>query len=212
MEPTTMDVLKKSTKNFLRKSANKLKKFRPKTKEELQKLVDSFINLGDIDTSLINDMSYLFSNTKRTDFSGIENWDVSNVTNMNDMFYGATNFNQPLDNWDVSSVTNMSGMFAGATNFNKPLNSWDVSNVRNMSAMFAKAAKFNQPLNNWDVLNVTNMRMMFENAEKFNQPLDSWDVSIVTDMSEIFKNSAQDPLPKWYNNCSAMSNKSCKWA
>lgn len=187
-----MDVLKKSTKNFLRKPANKLKKFQPKTKEELQELVDDIfnVNLGDIDTSLITDMSYLFSNINpkikllsRTDFSGIENWDVSNVTNMNDMFYGATNFNQPLDNWDVSSVTNMSGMFSGAE-------------------------EFNQPLDNWDVSNVTNMSEMFKNTEKFNQPLDSWDVSSVTDMSEIFKNSAQDPLPKWYkkkpykeNNC-----------
>ena len=53
-------------------------KFQPKTKEELKELVDNLeINLGDIDTSLITDMSDLFNSTDRKDFSGIEAWDVS---------------------------------------------------------------------------------------------------------------------------------------
>ena len=37
----------------------------------------------------------------------ISNWDVSNVTNMEGMFYYCKEFNQPLNNWDVSNVTNM---------------------------------------------------------------------------------------------------------
>ena len=44
------------------------------------------------------------------------------------MFCGAENFNQPLDNWDVSNVTNMVFMFWGAESFNQPLNNWDLSN------------------------------------------------------------------------------------
>lgn len=65
-------------------------KFQPKTIDELKELVDDLkINLGDIDTSCITDMSSLFSSTKRKDFSGIELWDVSNVDNMSEMFDGA---------------------------------------------------------------------------------------------------------------------------
>ena len=41
----------------------------------------------------------------------ISSWDVSNVTNMEDMFYSASSFNQPLEKWDVSNVTNMEYMF-----------------------------------------------------------------------------------------------------
>ena len=40
------------------------------------------------------------------------------------MFSGevaAISFNQPLDNWNVSNVTDMRGMFNGASSFNQPL-------------------------------------------------------------------------------------------
>ena len=63
-------------------------KYKPTTKQELKELVDNLeINLGDIDTSLITDMRRLFENTNRTDFNGIEKWNVSNVTDMSSMFY-----------------------------------------------------------------------------------------------------------------------------
>ena len=44
-------------------------------------------------------------------FGKIENWDVSNVTNMSSLFYGARSFNQPLNNWNVSKVEDMAWMF-----------------------------------------------------------------------------------------------------
>ena len=34
------------------------------------------------------------------------------------MFRGASSFNQPLNNWDVSKVTDMADMFNGARSFN----------------------------------------------------------------------------------------------
>ncbi|WP_272887350.1 DarT ssDNA thymidine ADP-ribosyltransferase family protein [Campylobacter lanienae] len=87
-------------------------KYHPKYKWQLKLLtLDNSVNLGDIDTSAITDMSELFYESERKDFSGIENWDVSSVTDMSDMFRGCENFNQPLNNWDVSNVTNMSMMF-----------------------------------------------------------------------------------------------------
>ena len=35
--------------------------------------------------------------------TSLDNWDVSNVTNMVFMFWGAESFNQPLNNWDLSN-------------------------------------------------------------------------------------------------------------
>lgn len=83
------------------------KTYTPKTKAELQELVgNEAVHLGDIDTSLITDMSELFKDSKREDFSGIETWDVSQVTNMFGMFADAKSFNQPLEKWVVSNVEN----------------------------------------------------------------------------------------------------------
>ena len=61
------------------------------------------------------------------------------------MFF-ETDFNQPLNNWNVSNVTNMNWMFHTAESFNQPLNNWNVSNVTDMYGMFDGADSFNQPL------------------------------------------------------------------
>ena len=117
--------------------------FLPKTKSELKALVDdSKVNLGEINTSLITDMSELFVGSDRKNFSGIETWDVSNVLDMSCMFYGADSFNQSLNNWNVSNVLDMSYMFHEAKSFNQPLNNWDVSNVKDMQFMFDGVKNF----------------------------------------------------------------------
>jgi surface protein len=41
----------------------------------------------------------------------IGNWNVSNVTTMDSMFWAATAFNQDIGNWDISSLTNATDMF-----------------------------------------------------------------------------------------------------
>ncbi|WP_261791641.1 BspA family leucine-rich repeat surface protein [Campylobacter lanienae] len=199
--------------DFIILDIKRMMKFHPKNKAELEKLIkNQEINLGDIDTRAITDMSKLFYMSWREDFSGIENWDVSNVTDMSEMFAGCTNFNQPLNNWDVSSVTDMSEMFGsvidtnqmfyGCENFNQPLNNWDVSSVTDMSGMFAGCKNFNQQLNSWDVSSVTNMSEMFSGCDNFNQPLNNWDVSSVTDMSEMFAGCTNfnQPLYNWLIN------------
>lgn len=148
--------------------AKKREKYQPKTKQDLKALcANTSIHLGDIDTSLINDMSWLFRNSTRTNeqFEGIETWDVSNVEDMYGMFYRATSFNQPLNNWNVSNVEDMSQMFQDAISFNQPLDKWDVSNVKYMSQMFCGANLFNQDLNSWSMDNREDTAGMFDDAE-----------------------------------------------
>ncbi len=62
----------------------------------------------------------------------IGQWDVSAVTDMSRMFYGAASFNQDLSAWNVAAVTNMSYMLYGAAAFNQSLSVWDVAAVINM--------------------------------------------------------------------------------
>ena len=84
----------------------------------------------------------------------ISNWDVSNVTNMSEMFLNADEFNQDISSWDVSKVTDMRAMFYrkgsffsdifGRSAFNADISSWNVSSVRNMASMFYGSNSFNQ--------------------------------------------------------------------
>ena len=91
----------------------------------------------------------------------MDKWDVSSVTNMRWMFYGATSFNADISGWDVSSVTDMQWMFDGATAFNADISGWDVSSVTDMGYMFYDASAFNADISGWDVSSVTDMGDMF---------------------------------------------------
>ena len=78
----------------------------------------------------------------------IGEWDVSDVTDMDKMFYDASSFNGDISKWDVSSVTIMSAMFTGATSFDGDLSKWDVSSVTIMTSMSNSAQPLHpQPLN-----------------------------------------------------------------
>lgn len=115
-------------------------KYNPKSKDELVELIsDESVNLGDIDTSAITDMSYLFNDSKRTDFSGIEKWDTSSVEDMSYMFSNAKHFNSDISGWNVSQVCDMCSMFAGAEKFNQDLSAWDTNSVHSIAGMFSGA-------------------------------------------------------------------------
>ena len=105
-------------------------------------------------------MANAFRGCKNLTYTATDTPDLSSVTNMSQIFYGATSFNGNISNWNVSSVTNMYAMFAGATSFNKDLQ-WDVSSVTDMRFMFAGAASFNGDICGWNVSSVTNMSNMF---------------------------------------------------
>lgn len=143
------------------------------------------------DVSNVTNMNNLFRQS--TFNQPIGNWDVSNVTSMNSLFYNAFAFNQPIDAWDVSSVTNMTNMFCNSV-FNQPIGSWDVSSVTSMNTMFlgefgAMITPFNQPIEGWNVSSVENMGFMFSNC-MFNQPIEEWDVTNVQSMQGMFQGAS----------------------
>ena len=155
-------IIKKSNKQ-----SNNNYKYFPKDKNELKDIIlkrieakGNEVNLNDIDVSEITDMSNLFV---ETNFNGdISSWDVSNVKNMNAMFYGCESFNQDISSWDVSNVTDMMGMFSWCEEFNQDISRWDVSNVTDMQGMFYGCKAFNQDISNWDVSNVKWITSIFD--------------------------------------------------
>ena len=83
-------------------------------------------------------LSYLFGDTRsmaNINYAGVGNWGVSQVTDMNNAFLNATNFNQDITGWSTQEVVNMNGMFNGASAFNQNIGVWDISSVTDMSNM-----------------------------------------------------------------------------
>ena len=118
-------------------------KYKPKYKFGLLDYIkDESINLADIDTSDMIDMSYLFEDSKRKNFDGIETWNVSNVTDMKCMFKNAEYFNADLSKWNVSKVLDMSEMFSNTKYFNCDLTSWNIDNVKYFENIFENAYSF----------------------------------------------------------------------
>ena len=154
------------------------------TNEELKnKIQELYKEQGEGETL---DVSSLTNIIKCDDFSGIfegykkvkhiiglENWDVSKVTNMKEMFSGCIHFNSDLSKWDVSSVTYMGDVFEGCEIFNSDLSNWKVSKVTNMCQMFWGCENFNSDLSNWDVSSVRNMYGMFDGCKSLKQ-IPSW--------------------------------------
>ena len=180
----------------------------PKSKSELQAVIaaclkapadcskgsNAFSSTGPIsswDVSKVTNMQDMFE--KATSFTGdIHKWDVSRVTIMEDMFLEAKVFTGDLSKWDMSRVANMQEMFKRAERFNGDISKWDVSRVNNMQEMFQEAKSFTGgDLSKWDVARVTNMREMFYKASSFNGDLSKWDVSRVTTMHKMFKHAGR---------------------
>ena len=182
------------------------------TKEELQdKIYELYIEQGKGDTldvsSLTNafkcdDFSSLFQGYRNVKYIiGLEDWDVSEVTNMKEMFRDCDNFNADLSKWNVSSVKDMRYMFYNCNNFNSDLSNWNVSSVTTMLAMFDGCKNFNADLSKWNVSSVEDMRYMFQNCKKFDSDLSKWNVSSLENVGHTFSGcKSPEQLPSWYIN------------
>ena len=112
---------------------------------------DTAIHISD----LMGDGTKIYEAIK-TNLDRAETLCTSNVTDMLNLFYNNTSFNQPIGNWDTSNVTNMDRMFFDTKYFNQDISNWNVSNVTNMNGMFYESKNFNSDISKWDVSNVNN--------------------------------------------------------
>ena len=81
-------------------------------------------------TNVQNVVNSWFSspNPVESTYGNITDWDVSNVTNMSQLFHENTDFDSDLSSWDISNVTNMYMMFHSSglstDNYDNILNGW----------------------------------------------------------------------------------------
>ena len=174
--------------------------YSPETKKELIEILKDRLSknnnadLNDIDTSKITDMSYLFkdlyidSDIEIGDIN-ISDWNVSNVKNMYNMFYGA-NINCDLSNWDVSNVEDMREMFTWCKKFEgKGLENWNIQKITSLQSTFFGCTSFTgKSIENWNISNVTTLSWTFSNCLFFNPDLSNWNTENVIYMDRTFEN------------------------
>ncbi len=224
------DYLKSNEIETRKDEQGRIVAFVPKNEQRKEKQLDVLVNCIDdycektnelislalIDTREVKTMKYLFRDSPRKNYKGIEKWDTSKVTCFEGMFAG-TDFDEDISGWDVSNARTFEAMFAYTSKFNRPIGAhWDTQNATNMIRMFrfAKefnnggqpfgekwkmdkvewtwemfwgAEKFNAPrLNEWNMSKVTKCYTMFNGAKAFNQPLDRWDLSNAVNLGSMF--------------------------
>jgi surface protein len=119
-------------------------------------------------TSEHDNLSEMFQDCKnlRT-INGINEWDTSNVTNMDNMFKSCNSLvSLDLSKWVVSKVKSMSDMIQGCDSLvSVNASNWDVSSVTNMWGMFADCRSLEElDLSGWDMTNVNKTTYMFNNS------------------------------------------------
>ncbi|MDR3242112.1 MAG: DUF285 domain-containing protein [Lactobacillaceae bacterium] len=130
--------------------------------------------------------SYLFYNLPNlTEVVGGRNLDVSNSTNMQDMF--ANDFklkSVDVSNWDTSNVNNMLLMFSGCNDLQTlKVDNWNTAKVSNMAQMFQNCTNLkNINVANWQTGvtsgNSVNCTAMFYGCSSLTQlDLTSWNMS-----------------------------------
>lgn len=140
------------------------------------KKISSIEGLDLIDTSQATNMSYLFTNTKITDYTGVAGWKTGNVTDMTSLFSSSLvtdTAKLPVENWDVSKVVNFDNLFNGLGITTLDLSKWQVG--RNI------ASGTNVSLGGM-FLNCVNLRSL---------NVSGWDTSTATQIANLFSGDSQ---------------------
>ena len=117
------------------------------------------------------------------------NFNTSNVTNMECMFQGLSLTSLNLSSFNTANVTNMTGMFYNCKSLiNLDLSSFNTSNVTNMYNMFIGCSSLTSlDLSNFNTTNVTNMNDMFRMCKQLKSlDLSSFNTSNVIEMEYMF--------------------------
>ncbi len=146
-----------------------------------------------------------FSGCSQLQVTATDAPNLSNVTNLSNMFASCTSLGTPdFSNWNTNTIATMNRMFFRANNFDGNITNWDVGNVTSFEFMFYEAFKFNQNISSWNIgefvsTKVINMNNMFSTASSFNQPIGSWDLSKVSNIRSMFFRAGafNQPLNSW---------------
>ena len=158
----------------------------------------NYIDLGNVDTADVSDMSEMFycagrDATKPITWAGIELFDTSNVTNMNRMFYDV-NFNLSSGNVSLPNMATRNVSWQG-----RNYTAWNVSKVKEFAYMFYKVGTtttgkvvMTGDIGTWDMTSAEDISSMFRHMGYYASTVDiknvqNWNTSNIKYMDYTFK-------------------------
>ena len=148
------------------------------------------LDLSNFDTRNVTVMKDMFYNTYKLKTVNLSSFDTQNVTDMRGMFRDSRMLQSlDLSNFDTSKVTSMTGMFSGASALvSLDLSNFNTSNVTDMTSMFAKTTNLkNLNLVSFNTEKVRNMIGMFYGSDSLTSlDLSSFNTKNVTNISYMF--------------------------
>ncbi len=164
----------------------------------------AYIDVSNWNTSKVTSMKNMFQvgesykgNGQLKDIIGLGSLDVSNVTDMTCMFYGAGQMTYyDIGNWNVSKVESMNHMFCDNYSLRSlDLSNWDVSNVKTMYCMFDDNYKLKTigDVSHWNTVSLIDIGGWLNGAYSFigdNQgtlDLSGWNTNNVKTAAEMFR-------------------------
>ena len=148
-----------------------------------------------LDFTNCTDFALTFSNAQAFNHPSVANWDFSTAPKLKNISYTfdrAISFDiEAINQWNMTNIERVSNMFhgskAGTTNkgyFN--LESWDMSNVYTMENMF-DSSNIVKGISTWNTSNLKITCQMFQNSI-VSDDLSGWDVSQMYRATNMFRN------------------------
>ena len=143
-------------------------------------------------TSLLENVSYMFSECSSLTELDVSGLNTSEVTNMNNMFNNCRSLTKlDVSGFDTGKVTNMGNMFSGCSGLTElDVSRFDTSKVTNMGYMFYNCRGLTElDVSGFDTSKVTTMSNMFNDCSVLTElDVNGFATSEVTTMSYMFYN------------------------
>ena len=124
----------------------------------------------------------------------ISKWNMSNVENINGLFYGCSSLKSlpDISHWNTNNIENMEGLFYECINLIQipDISNWNISNVKNISYLFygCSSLKSLPDISNWNLINVTNLNCLFYQCSSLLSlpDISKWIIPNLTEMIGTF--------------------------
>ena len=143
-----------------------------------------------LDLSQATELNDIFYGCKKLRYVDVSTWDTSKLIECHGVFYDCASLtNVDVSGWDTSCATNISGLFYGCKNLESvDVSGFDTSKVSNFGSVFRDCAKLTElDVSNWNISNATQIGGMFQGCTSLTElDLSNWDTSKCSAYSNLF--------------------------